>query len=76
MHALCVHMSGFVWTITCTFVHGFQNNLAQSSPCSGRLKVKNTLEGQVMKWSYIELVRAITSTFMHGFENNLAQIFS
>ena len=27
---LCiVHSSGFVWAITCTFMHEFQNNLAQ-----------------------------------------------
>ena len=26
---LCMHPSGFVGAITCTFVHGFQNNLAQ-----------------------------------------------
>ena len=38
---------------------------------SGRLKVKVTLEGQMINWSYIELVWAITSTFMHGFQNNL-----
>ena len=25
----CVHPSGLVRVITCTFVHGFQNNLAQ-----------------------------------------------
>ena len=34
-------------------------------------------EGQMIKWSKIELVQAITSTFMHGFQNNnLAQWFS
>ena len=47
--------------ITCTFVHGFQNNLALLfslrcrgviwNICSGRLKGKVTLEGQMMKWS-------------------------
>ena len=26
---MCVHPFGFVWTITCTIMHGFQNNLAQ-----------------------------------------------
>ena len=26
---VCVHPSEFVSAITCTFVHGFQNNLAQ-----------------------------------------------
>ena len=54
-------------------MHGFQNNLVQlfslrSSSAiwnigCGRLKVKVTLGGQVIKWSYIELVRAITSKF-------------
>ena len=36
--------------------------------CSGRLKVKVTIEGQ-------ELVLTITCTFMHEFQNNLAQLF-
>ena len=39
---------------------------------SGRLKVKVTLEGQMIKWSYIGLVWDITSSFMHRFLNNLA----
>ena len=43
---------------------------------SGRLKVKVTLEGQMIKWSKTELVPAIASTFIHGFQNNLAQLFS
>ena len=43
---------------------------------SGRLKAKVTLEGQMMKWSLIELVLAKTSTFMLRFQNNLAQLFS
>ena len=25
----CVHLFGFVWAITWTFMYGFQNNLAQ-----------------------------------------------
>ena len=29
VHALCMRLSGFVWAITCIFVHGFQNNLAE-----------------------------------------------
>ena len=29
--ALCVRLSGFVRVITSTFMHGFQNNLAQLS---------------------------------------------
>ena len=29
MCTLGMCLSGFVWAITCTFVHGFQNNLAQ-----------------------------------------------
>ena len=36
----------------------FENN------CFGWLKVKVTLEGKMIKWSKIELVRAITSTFI------------
>ena len=34
-----------------------------------------TLEGQMINWSLIELVRAITSTFTYVFQNNLAQLF-
>ena len=50
-----VRPSGFVWTITCTTMHGFQNNLAKLLPLrrrcaiwnifSRRLKVKVT--GQI-----------------------------
>ena len=29
VRALCMCLFGFVWAITCTFVHGFQNNLAK-----------------------------------------------
>ena len=25
---VCMHLSGFVWALTSTFMHGFQNNLA------------------------------------------------
>ena len=56
-------------------MHGFQNNLAQLlssrkrsavlNICSRRLKVKVALEGQIIKWSYIELVRARTCIFIH-----------
>ena len=51
----CMH-DWFVWAITCTFMHGFQNNLAQLFSlkgriailnfCRGRLKVKVTLGGR------------------------------
>ena len=50
-----------VRAITCTFMHGFQNNFAQvfslrcssaiRNICLGRLEVKVTLEGQMVKWS-------------------------
>ena len=43
-----------VWAITSTFMHEFQNNLALlviCNICSGKLKVKVTLEGQAIKWS-------------------------
>ena len=48
----CVCPSGFVRTIPCTIIHGFQNNLAQLLPLRrrchvkhfiGRLKVKVTV---------------------------------
>ena len=42
----------------------------------GWLKVKVTLEGQMIKWSQIVFVRAITSMFMHGFQNSFIQVFS
>ena len=67
-----------VRAITCTFRHGFHNNLAQLlslrsksvilNNCSSRLKVKLTPEGQVIKWSQTAFVRAIACTFMHGFK--------
>ena len=50
-----------VRAITCTFMHRCQNSFAQllsskkrsavRSICSRRLKVKVTLEGQMIKWS-------------------------
>ena len=56
-------------------MHGFQNNFAQllssrqrsavENICLRRLIVKVTLEGQMIKWSLIELVRDITCTLMH-----------
>ena len=39
------------------------------------MKVKVTLEGQMIKWYKIELIWAIISTFIHGFQNELAQLF-
>ena len=67
-------------------MHGFHNNLGQLLSlrsisairiiCSGRLKVKVTLEGKMRKWSYIELVCAMTCTIMYEFLTNLAQLFS
>ena len=49
-----------VRAITCTFMHGFQNNFAQllslrrrsvvQNICLRRLKIKVTLEGQMIKW--------------------------
>ena len=32
-----------------------------------KLKVKDTLEGQMIKWSLLELVRTMISTFLHVF---------
>ena len=40
---------------------------------SRRLKDKVTLEGQMIKWSLIELVRAITCTFMHCYVPNFEE---
>ena len=43
-----------VRAISSTFMHGFQNNLVQlfiRNICLGKLKVKVTLEGQMIKWS-------------------------
>ena len=55
----CLHPSKFVRAITCTFMRGFENNLAQLfflrgrravlNICLGRLKIKVTLDGQKMK---------------------------
>ena len=42
----------------------------------GRLKVKDTLEGQMIKWSIIELLWAISSVFKHAFQNKLAHLYS
>ena len=65
-------------------MHGFQNKMAQFSSrsssairyiCSGRLTVKVTLKGQMIKvinWA----CPARTSTLMHGFQMTLAKLFS
>ena len=65
-------------------MHGFQNNFAQllslrsrsaiQNICLRRLKVKVTLEGQMIKWSLIELVRDITCTLMHCDAPNLEEV--
>ena len=64
-------------------MHGFQNNFAQllslrrknavQNICLHRLKVKVTLEGQMTKWSEIELVRDITCTLMHCYAPNFKE---
>ena len=68
VHCACVCPSDFVRAITSTFMHVFQNNLAQLFSLRrrsafetflGGLKVKVTLEGQMIKWSEIKLVQAI-----------------
>ena len=56
-----VKKTELVWAITGIFMHGFQNNFAQllsskrrsvvQNICLCRLKVKVTLEGQMIKWS-------------------------
>ena len=35
------------------------------------LQVKDALDGQMIKCSYIQLFLSITSTFVHGFQNSL-----
>ena len=65
-------------------MHGFQNNFAQllssrrssavQNICLHRLKVKVTLEGQMIKWSEIELFRDITSTLMHCYAPNFEEV--
>ena len=62
------HMNKFVRAVSSTVIHEFKNNLAHLfslrscsaslNICSGRLKVKITLECSMKKWSYIELARA------------------
>ena len=37
MYMCCVYASRFVWAITCTFVHGFQNNFTQLFSLISRL---------------------------------------
>ena len=32
VRCMCVRPSGFVWTLPCTIMYGFQNNLAQLLP--------------------------------------------
>ena len=83
VHACIVRPSGFFRAITCTFMHGFQNNLAQlftltrrSAICSGTLKVKVILEGPMKNGLKIDLAHTVTCTFMHGFLSNLARLFS
>ena len=59
-------------------MHGFQNDLALlfiCNICSGKLKFKVTLEGQMIKWSNIELVLSTISTFILGFQNDMAYVF-
>ena len=61
--------SNYKMVITCRFTHGFKNYLSQLfiwNICIGRLKVKVPLEGQMIKWSYIELVWAIMQFYSYS----------
>ena len=65
VHCVCVPPSGFFGAISFTFVHGFQNTFftvvflrsrsAICNICSGRLKVKVTLES-MMKFGTVVLL--------------------
>ena len=65
-------------------MHGFQNYVAQllssrrrsavKNICFRRLKVKVTLEDQMTKWSYIELVRDIICLLMHCYAPNIEEV--
>ena len=65
-------------------MQGFQNYFAQllssrrksavKNICLRRLKVKVTHEGQMIKWSEIELVRNITCTIMHCYAPNFEEV--
>ena len=78
--------TGLVRAIICTFMHGYQNYLAQllssrsrsaiRTICSGRLKVKVTLEGQKINWSKTKLARAMICTFLHRLQNYLPQLLT
>ena len=65
--ARSVHPSGFVLTISCTIMHGFQNNLAQLLLLRRRSAILNIFIDKLkvkvtgLSWSYtcIELFRAI-----------------
>ena len=46
--------------------HSYLYSLASRMP-SCTLKVKVTLEGQMITWSSTTFIRAIAYTFMHGF---------
>ena len=52
VHA-CVPVSGFVWAITSTFMHGFEVEKCHKFEIffSDGLTVQVTLDGQVIKWS-------------------------
>ena len=72
-----------VRAIAGTFMHGFKifahllslrRRSAVQNICLRRLKVKVTIEGQMIKWSYIELVRDITCTLMHCYFPNFEEV--
>ena len=39
VRCMSVRSSEFVWTITCTIMHGFQNNMAQFLPLRRRSSI-------------------------------------
>ena len=44
VHCVCMHPSAFVRVITCTFVHGFQSNLAQMLSSRSRKAIKTFVQ--------------------------------
>ena len=76
-----VESQGHTWRlndkmVTYTFMHGFQNNLAQLLYLRSKSTIWNIYSGRWRSRSQLKLVQAITSTFMHGFQNNLAQLLA
>ena len=61
LFGVCMRLSGFVRTITCTIMHGFQNSLAQFLPLRRRSAILNIFTCCACATAYSDLSNLLSS---------------